>query len=54
MIPDSSDIIGVEPRYHLRSGYIGFRINGDTENQVSILLSDVTLENPFRFNGSYV
>lgn len=34
-VPKTEDILGVEPRYHLRSGYAGLHIKNDNEDRVS-------------------
>lgn len=38
MVPNTEDILGVEPRYHLRSGYAGLQIKKDTQDRISNFL----------------
>ncbi|KAJ8983463.1 hypothetical protein NQ317_014921 [Molorchus minor] len=35
VFPDASDILGMQPRYHLRSRYAGLQINNDTNYKIS-------------------
>ncbi|CAH1989069.1 unnamed protein product [Acanthoscelides obtectus] len=37
-VPETVDILGVEPRYHLRSGYAGLQINKAIEDRIMGLL----------------
>ncbi|KAG5875992.1 hypothetical protein JTB14_026197 [Gonioctena quinquepunctata] len=34
-VPETVDILGVEPRYNLRSGYAGLQIKSEIENEIS-------------------
>ncbi|KAJ8971411.1 hypothetical protein NQ314_000721 [Rhamnusium bicolor] len=38
IIPDTVDILGMEPRYHLRSGYAGLQMNSDTEDKIPVFV----------------
>jgi hypothetical protein len=35
-VPNTTDILGVEPRYHLRSGFAGLQINEANKINVSV------------------
>ncbi|XP_072400012.1 LON peptidase N-terminal domain and RING finger protein 3 [Diabrotica undecimpunctata] len=39
-VPNTVDILGVEPRYHLRSGYAGLQIKNKTEKRISNFLEE--------------
>nr|XP_023019065.1 LON peptidase N-terminal domain and RING finger protein 1 [Leptinotarsa decemlineata] len=49
LVPNAVDILGVEPRYHLRSGYAGLQVNSDTEDKISHFLHEST-DNIIRYN----
>lgn len=41
-IPNTTDILGVQPRYHLRSGYAGLQIDeGSIINEVKSCLNEM-------------
>lgn len=35
-MPEAGDILGLKPRYHLRSGYAGLQINNDMDKVMTI------------------
>ncbi|XP_057663705.1 LON peptidase N-terminal domain and RING finger protein 1 [Diorhabda carinulata] len=42
VVPNTEDILGVAPRYHLRSGYAGLHVKKDMQNKISSLLEKST------------
>ncbi|KAJ8943583.1 hypothetical protein NQ318_006585 [Aromia moschata] len=42
MVPEAADILGMQPRYHLRSRYAGLQIDSETEDKITNFIHNNT------------